>query len=163
MNHKYFIKFRKTGSFYSVYNDDAYVIAYIMKYKLVYIDENNIKTGFPIYLLDEVLYYLNKNKISYVVLDNPVIFKDYKNENRYLKFLHKNQSIDSIRFPNSKKEFKGNFKVLFLDENEIQNFVIGENINSDAEIVSKVFDNDIGSVVTLNSGIQFKIISKNIV
>ena len=60
------------------------------------------------------------------------------------------------------KNYQGTFEILFEDEDEKQTFEINKNINQNAEIVNKVINNDIGSTVTLKSGIKFKIISKNI-
>lgn len=163
MNFNQFVKFRREGNFYSVYNDDAYVIAYIMKYKLVYVDKKNIKAGFPLHLLNEVIYYLDRNKISYIVLDEPKLFKDFKENNNYLHFAKKDQFINSLRYPyQSKKVYSGEFTILFDGDDEVEKYVIGENINSDAEIVEKAFNNDIEKMIELNSGVKFKIIFKNI-
>ena len=63
------VNLKKEGSFYSVYNNDAFIISYLMNYKLVNIDNINVKTGFPTYLLDKVLTKLKKYHISYFISD----------------------------------------------------------------------------------------------
>lgn len=65
------IYFKREGFFYSVYNDDAYIISYIMNYKLVKINDSDVKTGFPVHNLDNVIYYLRRNHISYYTSDQP--------------------------------------------------------------------------------------------
>lgn len=156
------VKIKKTGNFYSVYENDAYIISYIMKYKLVNIGNDKVKTGFPIYLLDEVLYYLKRNKISYMV-DYPKINIDFGSENRYLKCLEKDLPAESLYF-NKKPmlSFYGHFSVLFDGDSEIENYEIGVNIESSAELVSKVYEHNINDIIILNSGIRVKIISKEI-
>lgn len=147
--------------FYEVYDDDAYVIANVMGYKLVNIGNNRVKTGFPPYLLDEVMYYLRKNKISFIVNDDMELSKIYE-DNRYLKFLKKDIAIPSNYQKIDKIEYIGTFSVLYEGDEEIESFEIGKNIDKEAEIIKKVYENDCGNVVTLKSGIKFKIISKNI-
>lgn len=156
MNVENFIKFKGNGYYYNVYGDDAYIIAYIMKYKLI--DRNGIiTTGFPCDLLNEVLSFLDKNRISYIIDD---IVKDYGNLNQYKRFVKKD--IPVISTNETKRIYSGNFSVLFLDEEEVEYFEIGTNISSDAEIVKLVSANDINSICTLKSNLKFKIVSKNI-
>lgn len=160
MYYKEFVKFKGNGYFYNVYDDDAYVISNIMGYKLT--DLNGlISTGFPSHLLKEVLTFLDKNKISYIV-DGKI--KDYGKINQFRKFVKKNIPINSTTTPPiiKKKHIVGDFSVSFLEENEIEKFKIDENISADAEIVKIVYNNDVGSINTLKSGNQFKIISKNL-
>lgn len=51
---------------------------------------------------------------------------------------------------------------MFLGDENVEYYEIGKNISFDAEIVKIVYDNEINSINTLKSGIQFKIVSKNI-
>ena len=132
-----------------------------MNYKLVNIDNKNVKTGFPINLLDKVISKLKKCHISYIVSDLPNEFYDYGKYNNYKKFLHTDLFVESnLKQSNQINNYTGTFEIIFEDEDEIQKFEIGKDINQNAELVSKV--NDIGAIVTLKSGIKFKIISKNI-
>ena len=166
MNNDNCVHLNKEGSFYSVYNNDAFVISYIMNYKLVNIDNINVKTGFPTYLLDKVLTKLKKYHISYLVSDTNE-FNDYGKYNNYQKCFEIDPTHTGVCFQLflrciQNKNYKGTFEILFEDENEKQTFEIDKNINQNAEIVTKVINNDIGSTITLKSGIKFKIISKNI-
>lgn len=156
MNYDDFVKFKGNGYYYNIYNDDAYVVAFIMGYKL-FIRNGVVTTGFPCYLLNEVIKYLDKNKISYIVDD---IIKDYGILNQYKKFVRKDIPITSTN--EMKKIYCGKFSILFLGDEEIESFEIGKDISSDAEIVKIVYDNEIGSINTLKSGEKFKIISKDI-
>lgn len=156
MKYDNFVKFEEDGCFYNVYNDDAYVIAYIMKYKLF--SKNGVVTaGFPCDLLNEVLSFLDKNRISYIVDD---VIKDYGTLNQYKRFIKKDIPVGSG--DEVKKTYSGNFSVLFFDERDADYFEIDKDISSDAEIVRIVFNNDVNSINVLKSGEKFKIISKNI-
>ena len=71
-------------------------------------------------------------------------------------FIYENKNIEiKLKY----KEFSGTFSIVYEDENEILNFIIGQNINANAEIVKKVYDNEVNSMVNLNSGIKFKILA----
>ncbi len=157
------ICFKREGYFYSVYNDDAYIISYIMNYKLVQINDNEIKTGFPTNLLDHVIDYLKRNKVSYYTSDQPEKSFDFGQNNRYHKMIKRNLPIVSSWLEqNKKKRYVGNFSIIFNDELEEEKYIIEENISSDAEIVRLVYENEIGKTVSLKSGEKFQIISKNI-
>ena len=80
------------NNFYEAYNDDAYVVAYIMKYKLVLLENNYVKVGFPSELLNEVISFLKKNKVSYFVIDNPKLGCNYGKDNQYFKIFKKRYS-----------------------------------------------------------------------
>lgn len=149
------------GNFYSVYDDDAYIISNIMGYKLINIGHDRVKTGFPVHNLKRVLSFLNKNQISYTI-KNEGISKDFGPNNKYNYAIKRDLPVESIYHKQPPKTYTGSFCIQFLDEIEKEVYNIGENIKSDAEIVKKVYENDIGKTVTLNSGIQFRIISKNI-
>lgn len=156
MNYNDFVEFKGNGYYYNVYNDDAYIVAHIMGYKL-YIKNGVVTAGFPCHLLNEVVKYLEKNRISYIVDDT---IKDYGILNQYKKFVRQDIPITST--DEVKKIYSGKFSILFLGDEEVETFEIGKDISSDAEIVKIVYDNEIGSINTLNSGERFKIISKDI-
>lgn len=154
--------FIREGYFYSVYNDDAYIISYIMNYKLVKINENEVKTGFPIDLLEHVINYLKRNHISYYTSDRPEKYFDFGKENRYHRMIKRDLPIVFSMEYKNKKKYVGNFSIVFDDELDEEDYTIGDNINNDAEIVKLVYENNIGQTVRLKSGEKFQIVSKNI-
>ncbi len=56
------------------------------------------------------------------------------------------------------KKYNGTFSIIYEDEKEIEEFEIGKNINESAELVSKAFNNDVNSIVKLNSGLSLKLL-----
>ena len=74
------VKIRKSGTFYNIYDDDAYIIYYLFGYNI-----RDKRIGFPINSIDKVIKKLNEYKINYdIVCDN--ISKNFKNANRYNKY-----------------------------------------------------------------------------
>lgn len=59
----------KRGNFYRCYNEDSYILAYLMDYKVTMTDNRDI-AGFPLSNLDKVLEEFEKNKIDYIVYDS---------------------------------------------------------------------------------------------
>ena len=155
------LKLKRNGCFYSAYDDDAYVISYIMNYKIIKTENNKYKVGFPDYMIDEVVYYLKKNKISFYIDDNIEKSIDYRENNRYLKCLKKDLPV-YLSKKVLKKVYSGNFSVLFDDDLKPEKYEIGKTIDTDAEIVEKVANNNVNDIVILKSGVKFKIIEKNI-
>lgn len=163
MNLEETVYFRREGFFYSVYNDDAYIVSYIMDYKLVKLNDDEVKTGFPIDLLEHVINYLRRNHVSYCTSDRPEKHFDFGKENRYHKMIKRDLPVaSSMTEQNKKKRYTGSFSIIFDDESDEESYIIGENISSDAEIVKLVYENETGKIVSLSSGEKFQIISKNI-
>ena len=66
--HEYAIIIIKTGTFYNVYGQDAYIISYLFGYKLR--RQNNIlSTGFPKEVINKVMAKLDYKKIDYLIID----------------------------------------------------------------------------------------------
>ncbi len=99
----------KIGEFYHVYGKDAYVIAYLMGYKLRYLEKEQVyNCGFPDKSLNKIEATLENKKISYALLDRRNNYDvdelvDYKNLNRYeeifekaKKYINISNRIDSI-------------------------------------------------------------------
>ena len=74
-----------TGKFYNVYEDDAFIISFIMDYKVL----PGIKCGFPDNVLSKVIKNLDDNHISYKVVVNNTVTDEYnyKNLNQYDKYV----------------------------------------------------------------------------
>ena len=75
------VKLRKSGTFYSVFDNDCYVLYYLFGYKI-----NNYKMGFPKSAFNKVINTLEDNKISYEVIGEN-FSKNFKNLNKYNKFV----------------------------------------------------------------------------
>ena len=79
----------KIGTFYNVYSKDAYIISYLLKYKIK--EKDNIPTcSFPVSSLSKVENILEKNKINYLVVDKRTNYEEEhksinKQENNYEK------------------------------------------------------------------------------
>lgn len=86
---------RKSGGFYSVFDDDAIVVSYLTGYKVV-----NGKVGFPLNSLDKVINLLEDNKVNYIVKDGmkEVVSKNYKKNNKYNKILDKGKKKYDIDY-----------------------------------------------------------------
>lgn len=162
MNYNKTVVLYHIGKWYKVYGDGAYVLSYLTNYKLFEDPKNEIPTvGFPDYLIDKIIEVLRENKINYVLkLDDDVII-DYKEENNFEKFLFHSLPFSFIKRKNNiKSNPKGYFKVQFENEKP-ETFIIGKNINKDAELVNTVINSKEGDVIKINE-INVKIISKNI-
>ena len=73
----------KVGNFYHIYDEDAIIMFYLFKYKLI-----DNKGGFPIRSLEKVINKLIKNGINYYVDEDN--FKRFDN-NSYLELLDKSK------------------------------------------------------------------------
>ena len=74
----------KIGSFYECFDKDALIINKLFNYKLKRIN-NSFKLGFPIKAIDKIILKLNKKNINYLIVDEKIIKKEFK-ESNYLKY-----------------------------------------------------------------------------
>jgi DNA mismatch repair ATPase MutS len=58
----------KNGDFYRCYNEDTYILAYLLDYKVCSTDQSNM-LGFPKDSLQKVLDTLEANKVSYKLVE----------------------------------------------------------------------------------------------
>ena len=86
---KNYILLKQVGKFINVYNEDAYIISYLLNYKII-----NNKVGFPLSSLNKVINILDTNTINYKINDT---YKNYKNKNKYTKALNYSKSIIHTR------------------------------------------------------------------
>lgn len=92
MSSNYYITLRRTGGFYQVFDNDALIVSYLFNYKI-----NNYKVGFPVSAYNKVINTLEDKYINYVVKDKEeIIKKDFKNRNKYSKFLEKSIIKDNV-------------------------------------------------------------------
>lgn len=80
----------KIGSFYNVYSKDAYILSYLLKYKIIE-KEMLPACSFPISSLSKVENILEKNKINYLVVDKR---SNYEVEHKVIN--NKENKYDSI-------------------------------------------------------------------
>lgn len=155
------VKLIRRESWYKTYNDDAKVVSMVTDFK-VYKDckSSGYALSFPIYSLDKVLYNLERNKINYrLVFEN--ISKDFGDDNNYDNFRNGNlPSVYYVLGKEVKRKVKGSFKVQFEGE-DIEEYIIGENINNEAELVKKILSSNINDIMDIN-GNKVKLIDKNI-
>lgn len=70
----------KCGKFYYAYKEDAYIISYLLGYRI----SNNDSVGFP--YVDKVVSKLKTMGIGYIIYDNSVI-REYGDSVNYKKYL----------------------------------------------------------------------------
>lgn len=93
-----YILFLKRGKFYYCYKDDAYIIHYLFKYKLV-----NDCVSFSEEALDKVLNVLDDRDLGCVIFDGIVLDKVYGDSVKYsyvyndsLEYISKENIINNI-------------------------------------------------------------------
>ena len=76
--------YKGNGTFISIYDEDALIFNLLFGYKIL----PELKCGFPNTALEKVLNYLELNKVSYKIMYNNQIVKEYNvNDNQYEKIL----------------------------------------------------------------------------
>ena len=98
LEYKNYLLLFKSGSFYISFDEDATIINNLFNYKLVKL-KNNIKSGFPVSMLEDNLKVIDENKINYIIIKNKRIIdkKTYK-PNRF--YQHISSVYDIINFSN---------------------------------------------------------------
>ena len=84
----------KIGKFVYCYGKDAYIMAYIFKYKIKLLEQNVYVWGFPKDKINKIIAKLENNKVNYLVLDRKNNYRvdeesNNKNSNRYDEYLEK--------------------------------------------------------------------------
>ena len=80
-----FVTIRKVGLFYQVFDDDAFLLHYLLDYKVI-----DCKVGFPNNALNKVINILEAKKINYKIIGEDII-KDFKDLNKYDFYLAKSK------------------------------------------------------------------------
>ena len=111
----------RIGDFYHVYGKDAYILSFLMGYKIKSIEENCPTCGFPKKSISKIEAILEEQKINYLVIDRrnnyePEEISDNKNLNKYKKIFEK-----SYKYINSKKKIEEICTVLVKKIND-ENF-----------------------------------------
>ena len=92
----------KIGDFYHVYGKDAYILSYLMEYKISKIEENCMTCGFPQKSLSKIQATLENKKINYLLVDRRNKFdvdekSDNKNLNNYEEHFRKAYKFEKNR------------------------------------------------------------------
>lgn len=92
--HKNDVCIYRVGNFYHTLNRDAYIISYLMGYKIRNEKEGMKECGFSASVINKVLAKLENCKINYLLLDRRNNYEvdekvDFKNLNNYLKVFEK--------------------------------------------------------------------------
>lgn len=122
----------KLGDFYHVYGKDAYILSYLMGYKIKIIEENCPTCGFPGKSLTKIESILESKVINYLVLDrrnnyDPEEISDNKNLNTYEEEFEK-----AYKYLSSKKRIDEIYRKLL---NQINNKDLEENLKKIEEIL----------------------------
>lgn len=144
------VKLYLSGNWFHAYDDDAKVVSFITNFKL-YEDYQKLcpTVGFPYDSLTKVEGLLRENKINYVLLNHTNKFIDYKEENNYDKFLFNDLPYSYVVAGTKvKRKLYGDFTVQFDEEPE--KFVIGKNINQNAEIIEFVLNHQVNDKFIIN-------------
>ena len=108
----------KIGDFYHVYGKDAYILSYLMGYKMNIIEQNCPTCGFPRKSISKIETILEDKKINYLTVDRrnnyePEDISNNKNLNKYKEEFEK-----SYKYINCKKKIDEICKKLIKKTNE---------------------------------------------
>ena len=118
LRHKYkdYVIIIKNGNLYNVIGSDCYILEEMFNYKKVKI-ANSIKVGFPLRSLNKVINKLKYFKINYLIYEEEITRKKYKNNNykNFIKSLSIDIRVNVITF--KLNELKENSKTINILEN----------------------------------------------
>lgn len=118
--HKCAVIIIRTGTFCNVYGQDAYIISYLLGYKIRTIQNNIISTGFLKELINKVIAKLEHKKIDYLVLDRRNNYEvEEKSINNNLN-TYKKIIIDKKSYINAKIRIENINKYLLKNLNNKQ-------------------------------------------
>lgn len=67
--HKEYLILIRVGNFYNCYGRDAYIISYLLNYKIILLKDNIYNCSFPKSAYNKVISTLEESKINYIILD----------------------------------------------------------------------------------------------
>ena len=150
------------GTWYKAYGDSAKIISFLMDYKLFEDNRSLAPTvGFPETSIIQVTNLLHKNKINYILRYDDDKVVDFGEENNFDKFLHDDLPFSYVVASGPKnKKVEGSFKVQYEGE-DVEEYIIGTDINQETELVKKVLDANVGETIKINE-FNILVIEKNI-
>ena len=122
LEYKDYLLLFKSGSFYIAFDEDATILHNLFNYKFVEL-KNNVKSGFPVNMLEGNLKVIDENKINYIIIENKrIIDKKIYKPNRFYK--HISSVYDIINFSNRVDDiFK---KVSSIEDKELKDKILDE-------------------------------------
>lgn len=92
IKYKDYVVIIRVGNFYEIYGEQALILHNLLNYKIKYL-KDNIRVGFPLVAYNKVTELLNQHKINYVIIDNEIYRKYFKN-NAYNNYISFNFTVD---------------------------------------------------------------------
>ena len=126
----------KCGKFYRCYEEDAYIISYLLNYQLNSTTANDM-SGFPRNSLDEVLDKLKINKINYKVLE-----VDKNGLDIQFEFDMKEENCYEIIYKKAYRYIKFKRKINRISEKMI-NYIENEKIDEILDKIEKIIYNEL--------------------
>lgn len=101
--HREYVLLVKIGSFYYCYGKDAYILSYLLKYRINIIEKNIYSCSFPKTAYSKVIATLEDKKINYIIVDKKDNYSveeksNNKNLNRYKEIYSKSKNELVNRF-----------------------------------------------------------------
>lgn len=97
-NYDTYLIFIKKGNFYYCYKEDAYIIHYLLNYKLI---DNAV--AFPLNAINKVLNIVTNNDLGVIIYDGIILDKIYGDSDKYnklhtksLEYIDKEKIIKNI-------------------------------------------------------------------
>lgn len=115
--YKDFVILIQSGSFYVTFGDDALVLNNLFHYKIKTLG-NNIKSGFPINILNKITTFLNKCDINYIVINNndDIAYKRNEKANKYKDYINNGYELSINRINKINDVLKNNLSKKNINE-----------------------------------------------
>jgi DNA mismatch repair ATPase MutS len=86
LEYKEYVILFKSGSFYISFDEDSIILNRLFNYKILEL-KNNIKVGFPLNSLDNVISKLKDLNINYIIINDKNIKEKYEvRDNNFSKY-----------------------------------------------------------------------------
>ena len=122
--HPDYVLLVKEGEFYHSYGKDAYIVSYLLGYKLKKVNDTKI-CGFPTISMNKVLSKLESKKINYILVDKRNNYEvedqeNFKNLNNYNKAFYKAKEHINRRI---RVENINEYILKIVDEDNFKNII----------------------------------------
>ena len=132
--HKEYVVLVRVGNFYNCYGRDAYIISYLLNYKISIVEEKIYNCSFPKSAYNKVIAKLEQNKINYIVLDKRNNYEvEEKDNNKNLNRYNETYEIAKKKIA-TKMRIEKIYKYLLSCNNEETIFEVEKVINERRKI-----------------------------